>query len=101
MGDETGQSTLSQTFTAGGVSGLALSLVSTPVDRIKIMMQVQSSQQAQVQYKNTLSCTKYIVSQQGLKSLYYGYVSNFMVQVSGSALWFGVYHVIKTLNTGN
>jgi hypothetical protein len=80
---------------AGSVAGATFSLISNPVDRVKIIMQYQASSNDLVKHKNTFSCAQHILKTQGLRSLYYGYPSNVMKEFTGSGAWFGIYHGLK------
>ena len=67
------------------------SVASTPVDRVKIVM--QSS--AVTKYRNSLACALDIVRRYGVRYLYFGYSTNLPREILGSSLWFGVYAGVK------
>ena len=56
---------------AGGASGAANALVMTPIELIKIRLQVQShGSQAGQPYRGPIDCTRRIVRDDGLRGLY-------------------------------
>jgi len=83
--------TTTQATIAGSVSGLAITSITNPVDRIKILMQTQSN----IRHANSISCFKYVVKEKGPLNLYYGYRANLLKECPGSAIWFGTYQALK------
>jgi solute carrier family 25 carnitine/acylcarnitine transporter 20/29 len=73
------------TFTCGAISGLSASIVVTPFERVKILVQGGSS------YKNALSDIRY---------MYRGLTGTFLRETPGFAIYFTVYEQLKKLFYG-
>jgi len=107
-----------QLFLAGGITGIFLSLVLTPIELIKCRMQVQarrlemlhtlqkSQNKSQKEiialqndigpiYKNTYECLKKSVKSEGFTGMYRGVSLTMMRDIPGNAVWFGFYEIGK------
>jgi len=83
---------VAQSMTAGLGSGALYSLASSPIDRVKIVMQSSPANA----YRNSLHCALEISRTYGIRYLYWGYSTNLPREILGSSMWFGIYHFVKT-----
>ena len=67
----------------GATAGLANSIVSSPVEHIRIRMQLQSSAVGEGAYKGSVDCLKSIVRDYGFKGLYKGMVPTMYRELVG------------------
>ncbi|KAL4975815.1 mitochondrial carrier domain-containing protein [Aspergillus desertorum] len=92
----------SQAFLAGGLAGLANSLVSGPTEHIRIRLQTQSAPpsspssrpdrvQTQRPYNGAYSCLRRITAAAGLTGLYRGQVPTMLREFGSYGAWFSVY----------
>lgn len=92
---EKGVSTLSvrDYIIAGSFAGLMNSFVISPIELIRIKLQVQGKADSGValKYFGTLDCAKKIFSTYGIKGLYQGYPSTLAREVPAYAAYFGIY----------
>lgn len=84
---------------SGGISGVAGTLVLTPVELVKCQMQVsnlvsQSSKQKTLSYGDVI---KDIVRTDGLAGLFKGFQSTLLREVVGTAIWFGTFESVNQL----
>jgi solute carrier family 25 carnitine/acylcarnitine transporter 20/29 len=82
----------------GMIAGFFTAFSISPVELIRIKMQVQGNQ-AVKQYSSTIDCFKKIVKNHGLKGIYQGYVSTVFREVPAYAIYFGVYESLMNKNT--
>jgi solute carrier family 25 (mitochondrial carnitine/acylcarnitine transporter), member 20/29 len=79
---------------SGCIAGAACSLIVTPVDRIKINLQEEK------RANSSLSIAKGIVRNNGLSSLYKGFLNTLWREVPGYALYLSMYQHIKDRHFG-
>jgi len=97
-GDESTPVQLRHVMISGFVSGVVFSVLSSPVDRIKILMQMSfNDANSGIIHKNTIQCAKYVLKHQGISSLYHGYITNLYKEAGGGFFWFSAYFVAKSL----
>ena len=80
----------SQFYLAGGIAGVANSVVSGPVEHIRTRMQVQTS----LEYKSTLDCFKKIYSEHGLRGIYKGQPVTMIREFLGYGGYFFAYETL-------
>lgn len=83
--------TMSQIGLAGALSGLVGTAITTPVDRVKCVMQVQRSSGGVKKYSNSVSCGVQLYRSGGIRALYTGIVITWIRDVPGLALYFASY----------
>lgn len=77
---------------AGGVAGVAVTFVLTPVELIKCRLQVQSRPGQPQLYKGPWDCIMQTLHKEGLrKGLYQGSLATLFRELPGNMAWFGVY----------
>jgi len=91
--------TLPQIATAGAVSGLALAAVLGPLERIKCLLQVQTSTHT----VSFVSMVQHCYRTGGLRSLFRGTALTVARDVPGNAAYFGTYELVRRtlLNNSN
>ncbi|KAL4818802.1 mitochondrial carrier domain-containing protein [Aspergillus spinulosporus] len=108
--------TSAQTFLAGGLAGLANSLVSGPVEHIRIRLQTQTQSQTCLSYSSSslspkrsaqlydgmYSCIRQITATSGLSGLYRGQVPTMLREFGSYGVWFSVYeYLVSNLSTSS
>ncbi|KAL4911891.1 mitochondrial carrier domain-containing protein [Aspergillus aurantiobrunneus] len=106
--------TPSQTYLAGGLAGLANSLVSGPTEHIRIRLQTQTQTQSQCSHNNNasphhkptpntvLACIRHIRAQNGIAGLYRGQTATMLREFGSYGVWFSVYgYLVSMLATAS
>lgn len=99
-GDEERQLTVPEIMLAGGWSALPMIIVMAPMERVKCLLQVQTtstdgSKGGKPKYTGMVDCASKLYKEGGIRSVYKGTVLTTMRDVPGSIAWFGTYEVIK------
>eukprot|EP01135_Chromosphaera_perkinsii_P004525 Nk52_evm19s287 gene=Nk52_evmTU19s287 len=90
-----GELSTSDFFACGLVAGFANSFVTTPVEHIRIRMQVQKPEPGKpMKYANTLDCYAKIFKQGGIRSVYKGGVLTFARESLGFGFYFMAYETM-------
>ena len=84
---------------AGGFSAIPATLLMTPLERIKVTIQVQSS--AKESRAGIAAVVKQIWKEGGISSLYRGTGATLMRDIPGSMAYFGAYEAVKKMLTSN
>jgi len=80
---------------AGGFSSLPGSLVMVPGDRIKVILQSQSSNPTGPQYNGPIDAFKGIYREDGVRGLYRGTALTLLRDTPGSMAYYSAYEIIK------
>jgi ornithine carrier protein len=92
---------------SGGIAGAFASIVLSPVELVKCLVQVESLRdggysesrnsdgKSKRQVNNTFKMFKAVVNNQGLRGLYQGFVWTFIRETGGGAVWFCTYEYLK------
>jgi solute carrier family 25 carnitine/acylcarnitine transporter 20/29 len=87
--------TYSQYFISGALAGVANSIVSIPVEHIRIRMQVQTNKPGEkALYSSSIDCFKKIYHSYGLKGIYKGGITTIVREFQGYGTYFLVYEWI-------
>lgn len=89
---------LGQYYLAGGTAGVANSLISTPVEHVRIRLQLQPDGTARI-YSGPRDCLRQIMHQSGLPGLYRGNVTCLMREFQGFGFWFLTYESLMKYET--
>ena len=81
-------------FFSGACTGIVFSHFLTPVDHIKIKMQVEHKQEIKL-YKNSIDCLKKIYAQYGIRGVYKGYFITMFREFVGCGSYFFFYYYFK------
>lgn len=80
---------------AGAMAGVIAIAVTHPNDTVRRRMQFAGSAESTVHFRNTLHAYRYIVTHEGVRSLYRGMASGLLRTVPGAAVQFGIYQGLK------
>ncbi|KAI9044267.1 mitochondrial carrier protein [Aspergillus affinis] len=83
--------TTPQTYLSGALAGLTNSLVSGPMEHIRIRLQMQSANPAERTYTGTGDCVRQILRQGGPRALYRGQSATMLREFHSYGIWFAVY----------
>eukprot|EP00126_Sphaerothecum_destruens_P015109 Sdes_comp9027_c0_seq1m453 len=86
--------TLLQHWNAGMVAGVATTIIMAPGERIKCLLQTQSSQ-----FKGTWDCMKYVYREGGIRGVFRGSVPTLLRDVPGSGAYFAGFEFMKSALT--
>lgn len=92
------QYSLSQICFAGGFSAVPTTLLMTPTERIKVLLQVQginADKGVAPKYSGPSDALRQVWREGGIRALYRGTAATLVRDVPGSVAYFGVYEVAK------
>ncbi|KAG2023061.1 carnitine/acyl carnitine carrier [Coprinopsis cinerea AmutBmut pab1-1] len=81
--------------TAGFLSAVPTTLVTAPVERAKVLLQVQGQGGSSTQYKGVTDVLKHLYREGGLRSIFRGTGATLARDGPGSAAYFAAYEVTK------
>jgi solute carrier family 25 carnitine/acylcarnitine transporter 20/29 len=84
---------IKQLVLCGMFAGSCNTIAISPVELIRIKLQVQG-QEAVKMYSGTIDCFRKIISQYGIKGLYQGYSATLFREAPAFATYFGVYEAL-------
>ncbi|KAJ8358758.1 hypothetical protein SKAU_G00152830 [Synaphobranchus kaupii] len=90
--------TYQQIYLSGMLAGVCTTVIVTPGERIKCLLQVQSSS-GQLKYAGPLDCAVRLYKEQGIRSVYKGTVLTLIRDVPSSGLYFLTYEYVKSALT--
>ncbi|MBW0478197.1 hypothetical protein O181_017912 [Austropuccinia psidii MF-1] len=85
----------SQFALAGGFSALPTTLIAAPIERVKVLLQVDGQNPGQQKYSGSIDCVKQVYKQGGIKSIYKGSLATVIRDGPGSAAYFVAYEAAK------
>lgn len=85
---------MAQLCLAGGFSAIPTTVLMTPSERLKVMMQVNPGR-----YTSLVDCAKQVYGEGGLRSMYRGTTLTLCRDIPGNIAWFGTYEFCKALFT--
>jgi len=85
--------------TAGFLSAVPTTLITAPVERAKVLLQVQGQGTAGTQYKGVFDVMKHLYKEGGLRSIFRGTGATLARDGPGSAAYFAAYEVTKKMLT--
>eukprot|EP01064_Diplonema_japonicum_P015010 TRINITY_DN2277_c2_g1_i1.p1 TRINITY_DN2277_c2_g1~~TRINITY_DN2277_c2_g1_i1.p1 ORF type:complete len:289 (+),score=72.18 TRINITY_DN2277_c2_g1_i1:50-916(+) len=88
---EKDQLSLTQLALCGSASGVAVSHVLSPVERVKCLMQLQEIGLTKTKYSNFVQCAIGTIKEGGIANLYKGHTSMLLRELPGNAAWYGCY----------
>jgi len=80
---------------AGFLSGVPTTLVTAPVERAKVLLQVQGQGGSKVKYKGLADVLKLLYREGGVRSIFRGTGATLARDGPGSAVYFAAYEVLK------
>jgi solute carrier family 25 (mitochondrial carnitine/acylcarnitine transporter), member 20/29 len=87
--------TIGQICVAGGLSAFPATILMTPTERIKCLLQIQQASTGPPKYTGMLDCASQVLKQGGIRSLFKGFLATLLRDGPGSVAWFGVYELSK------
>lgn len=87
-----------ENFIAGGIAGIFTTVVMTPGERIKCILQVQGASMAKegaVQYKGPIDVVKKLYKEGGIRSIYRGTAATLLRDIPASGAYLSVYELLK------
>ncbi len=81
--------------TAGFLSAIPSTIVTAPVERAKVLLQVQGQGGSEHKYKGVVDVIKHLYKEGGIRSIYRGSVATIARDGPGSAAYFAAYEVTK------
>ncbi|KAH9916161.1 mitochondrial carrier [Amylocystis lapponica] len=90
---------ISEMATAGFLSAIPTTLVTAPVERAKVLLQIQGQGQGGPQYNGVFDIVKHLYKEGGLRSVFRGSAATVARDGPGSAAYFAAYEVTKKLLT--
>ncbi|KIY45774.1 mitochondrial carrier, partial [Fistulina hepatica ATCC 64428] len=85
--------------TAGFLSAIPTTVVTAPVERAKVLLQVQGQNGAEQKYKGVVDVLRHLYREGGIRSIYRGSVATVARDGPGSAAYFAAYEVTKKMLT--
>jgi len=80
---------------AGFMSAVPSTLITAPVERAKVLLQVQGQGASEVKYKGVLDVMKHLYREGGMRSIFRGTGATLARDGPGSAAYFAAYEVTK------
>jgi len=85
----------SEIAAAGFMSAIPTTLVAAPVERAKVLLQVQGQGQGTTQHKGVFDVLRHVYQEGGIRSVFRGSVATVIRDGPGSAAYFAAYEVTK------
>jgi solute carrier family 25 carnitine/acylcarnitine transporter 20/29 len=80
---------------AGAISAMPTSAIMIPSERVKCLLQVQANEGGKAKYSGMMDCTKAVLKEGGVSSLYKGTFATLARDVPGAIAYFGTYEILK------
>ncbi|ETW86940.1 mitochondrial carrier protein [Heterobasidion irregulare TC 32-1] len=91
--------TIAELATAGFLSAVPTTAITAPVERAKVLLQVQGQGGSEHKYKGVLDVMKHLYKEGGLRSIFRGTGATLARDGPGSAAYFAAYEVTKKFLT--
>ncbi|KAJ1972169.1 carnitine transporter, partial [Dimargaris verticillata] len=91
--------TIGQICFAGGFSAIPATMLMTPIERVKCLLQIQGNTDGPPKYKGPLHAARVIVRESGVRGLYRGTYATLLRDGPGSVAYFGAYEIFKKMLT--
>ena len=92
------QFTTGQIAAAGAFSAVPMTIVTAPMERVKVLLQIQGQKQKageKPKYAGSFDCAKQLYKEGGIRSVYRGTFMTLARDGPGSAAYFAAYEVVK------
>lgn len=90
--------TMGEICMAGAISAIPTTGIMAPTERIKCLLQVQANEVekgGKAKYSGMVDCTKQVLKEGGVQSLYKGTVATLARDIPGTIAYFGMYEFAK------
>lgn len=84
-------------YTCGAIAGLANTIITTPVEHVRILMQTQTA--ASARYSGAIEAGKDILRNQGIRKLYRGQLITSLREIQAYGTWFLTYEYLISTQT--
>jgi len=84
---------------AGGFSAIPTTVLMTPMERIKVLLQIQGTGSGGKKYSGPVDVFTRLTKEGGIQSLYKGTVFTLLRDIPGSVAYFGAYEAVKKMLT--
>ncbi|KAJ1994503.1 carnitine transporter [Dimargaris cristalligena] len=91
--------TMGQILFAGGFSAIPATLLMTPTERIKCLLQIQGHSNAPPKYNGPIHAARVILKESGIRGLFKGTGATLLRDIPGSVAYFGAYELFKQMFT--
>jgi solute carrier family 25 carnitine/acylcarnitine transporter 20/29 len=95
---ENNQFTTGQIATAGFFSAIPMTVVTAPMERVKVLLQIQGQNLKdgeKPKYAGSLDCARQLFKEGGIRSVYRGTLMTLARDGPGSAAYFATYEIVK------
>lgn len=92
------QFTTGQVAAAGFFSAVPMTVITAPMERVKVLLQIQGQNQKEGQkpkYAGSMDCARQLYKEGGIRSVYRGSFMTLARDGPGSAAYFATYEIIK------
>jgi len=90
------QFSLTQLCVAGGISSIPTTAIMAPSERLKCLLQLDTSTGGRVKkYNGLFDCFQKVYAEGGMRSVYKGTGATLLRDVPGTIAWFGTYELVK------
>jgi solute carrier family 25 carnitine/acylcarnitine transporter 20/29 len=93
--DDKKELSLGEILFAGGFSAIPATLLMTPTERVKCILQIQGNSNEPPKYKGPSDAIRGILRETGIRGLYKGTFATLLRDVPGSVAYFGAYELFK------
>lgn len=84
-----------QTFKAGMLAGTVATVLCTPGERIKCLLQIQAESKQKAKYKGPIDCIQQLYKEGGIRWIYRGTAATFLRDIHGSGVYFVTYEFLQ------
>lgn len=91
--------TLPQHFNAGMLAGVLTTVIMTPGERIKCLMQIQQASGKQGKYSGSIDCAKQLYREGGIRHIYRGTMATLLRDVPATGTYFCTYEAMMRFMT--
>eukprot|EP01038_Epipyxis_sp_PR26KG_P009501 gene9501-12799_t len=98
--EQTGRNSALQLLLSGGMTGIVIAFIETPIDLLKTKLQIQIfgsrlNPSIKPKYSTVFECGKYIINTNGVKGLWQGLSATTIRNIPANALFFPVNELVK------
>lgn len=84
-----------QIFKAGMLAGTIATVLCSPGERIKCLLQIQAESKEKAKYKGPADCIRQLYKEGGIRWIYRGTAATFLRDIHGSGVYFATYEVLQ------
>lgn len=84
-----------QIFKAGMLAGTIATVLCSPGERIKCLLQIQAESKEKAKYKGPADCIRQLYKEGGIRWIYRGTAATFLRDIHGSGVYFATYEILQ------